>query len=66
MAPRVWAGLARETGKKSYLDYMDHQWWITSSLRYDPQEHLYSRDATFLDRREANGKKIFWLRGNAG
>ena len=64
MAPRVWAGLAQETGEKSYLDYMDHQWWITSNLLYDPQQHLYSRDASFLDKHEANGKKIFWSRGN--
>lgn len=64
MAPRVWAGLARESGEKSYLDYMDHEWWITSNLLYDEQEHLYSRDATFLNKQEANGKMIFWSRGN--
>jgi unsaturated rhamnogalacturonyl hydrolase len=64
MAPRVWAGLARETGEKSYLDYMDRQWWITSNLLYDPEKHLYSRDANFLNKHEANGKKIFWSRGN--
>jgi rhamnogalacturonyl hydrolase YesR len=64
MAPRVWAGLAQETGEKSYLDYMDRQWWITSNLLYDPEEHLYSRDASFLNKHETNGKKIFWSRGN--
>jgi unsaturated rhamnogalacturonyl hydrolase len=64
MAPPVWARLSKATGEKSYLDYMDHEWWITSNLLYDPQEHLYSRDATFLNKHEANGKKIFWSRGN--
>jgi unsaturated rhamnogalacturonyl hydrolase len=64
MAPRVWAGLAQETGEKSYLDYMDREWWVTSDLLYDSKEHLYSRDATFLNKYEANGKKIFWSRGN--
>ena len=64
MAPRVWAGLARETGERSYLDYMDREWWITSGLLYDSGEHLYSRDATFLHKQEANGRKIFWARGN--
>ena len=64
MAPRGWAGLAQETGEKSYLDYMDHEWWITSNLLYDPKERFYSRDATFLSKHEANGKKIFWSRGN--
>jgi unsaturated rhamnogalacturonyl hydrolase len=64
MAPPVWSGLAQLTHQPKYLDYMDRQWWITVGLLYDPAEHLFSRDATFLDRHEANGKKIFWSRGN--
>jgi unsaturated rhamnogalacturonyl hydrolase len=64
MAPPVWARLYKATGERSYLDYMDHEWWITSSLLYDPQEHLYFRDATFLQKHETNGKKLFWSRGN--
>jgi unsaturated rhamnogalacturonyl hydrolase len=64
MAPPVWAALSKATGDRYYLDYMDHEWWITSNLLYDPQEHLYARDATFLGKREKNGKKIFWSRGN--
>jgi rhamnogalacturonyl hydrolase YesR len=43
---------------------MDRQWWVTSELLYDPSEHLYSRDTSFLDKHEGNGKKIFWSRGN--
>jgi rhamnogalacturonyl hydrolase YesR len=43
---------------------MDREWWVTTRLLYDPEEHLYSRDATFLDRHEANGRKLFWSRGN--
>jgi len=64
MAPPVWARLYLATGDKSYLDYMDREWWITSALLYDPQEHLYFRDASFLQKTEANGKKLFWSRGN--
>jgi rhamnogalacturonyl hydrolase YesR len=64
MAPPVLADLSKITGNRKYLDYMDHEWWITSALLYDPQLHLYSRDATFLDKHEANGKKLFWSRGN--
>lgn len=64
MAPPVWAELARITGDKAYLDHMDREWWVTSSLLYDPVEHLYSRDTSYLDKHEANGKKIFWSRGN--
>ena len=64
MAPPTWAGLARATHDKAYLDYMDRQWWITSALLYDPAEHLYSRDASYLRKRERNGRKLFWSRGN--
>jgi rhamnogalacturonyl hydrolase YesR len=64
MAPPVWARLYQITENKSYLDYMDHEWWITSKLLYDPDEHLYFRDASYLHKTEANGKKIFWSRGN--
>lgn len=64
MAPPVWAELARITGDKAYLDHMDREWWVTSSLLYDPVEHLYSRDTSYLDKHEANGKRIFWSRGN--
>ena len=35
----------------------------TSELLYDKEEHLYARDATYLSKREANGQKIFWSRG---
>jgi unsaturated rhamnogalacturonyl hydrolase len=64
MAPVVWVKLSAATGNPAYTDFMNRQWWITSSLLYDPHDHLYSRDATFLDRREANGQKIYWSRGN--
>lgn len=64
MAPPVWARLYDATGNRSYLDYMDREWWITSALLYDPQEHLYFRDAGYLNKHEANGSKLFWSRGN--
>lgn len=64
MAPPVLADLYAVTGNKAYLDRMDKGWWETSALLYDPQEHLYSRDTSYLDKHEANGKKIFWSRGN--
>jgi unsaturated rhamnogalacturonyl hydrolase len=64
MAPPVLADLSKSTGDKKYLDFMNREWWTTSNLLYDSQLHLYSRDATFLDKREANGKKLFWSRGN--
>ena len=64
MAPPVLVKLARITGDRKYLDFMDREWWITSSLLYDPGAHLFYRDATFLGKHEANGNGLFWSRGN--
>lgn len=64
MAPPVWAQLSSITGDRKYLEYMDHEWHITSDLLWDPQEHLFFRDKSYFDKREANGQKIFWSRGN--
>jgi rhamnogalacturonyl hydrolase YesR len=64
MAPPTLARLYQATGKPEYLDFMDREWWTTSKLLYDPQEHLYFRDASYFDKREANGRKLFWSRGN--
>jgi rhamnogalacturonyl hydrolase YesR len=64
MAPPVLAKLSTITGDHKYLDFMDREWWITSNLLYDPNVHLFYRDATFLGKREANGGGLFWSRGN--
>jgi rhamnogalacturonyl hydrolase YesR len=64
MAPPVLADLTKISSDKRYLDFMNRQWWITSGQLYDPHQHLYSRDATFLNKHEANGNKVFWSRGN--
>ena len=64
MAPAVYADLAKATGDKKYLDFMDREWNITTDLLYDKDKHLYSRDATFLNKHEKNGEKLFWSRGN--
>ena len=64
MAPPVLAKLARVTGDQRYLDFMDREWWITSNLLYDPNTHLFFRDATFLNKHEADGRGLFWSRGN--
>lgn len=64
MAPPVLSQLAIGTGERKYLDFMDHEWWLTSAALYDPAEHLYFRDKRFLTMHEGNGQKVFWSRGN--
>ncbi len=63
MAPPVWARMYAATGDHKYIDYLDRQWQRASDLLYDQREHLYARDQTYISKREANGKKMFWSRG---
>src|SRR5262249_19148312 len=64
MGPPTWMRLASATGEKKYRDFAITNWWRTSDYLYDKEEHLYFRDSTYFTKREANGKKIFWSRGN--
>ncbi|MCF7972371.1 MAG: DUF4861 family protein [Phycisphaerae bacterium] len=64
MGPPVWAELSALTGDSKYLDFMNREWWATTDFLYDKEEHLYFRDSRYFDQREANGKKMFWCRGN--
>ncbi|MGO9336448.1 MAG: glycoside hydrolase family 105 protein [Terracidiphilus sp.] len=64
MAPPVWSRMYAATGDKRYVTYLDEEWARTSDRLYDAKEHLYARDSTYLNRTEANGKKMFWSRGN--
>ncbi|MGA8937998.1 MAG: glycoside hydrolase family 88 protein [Acidobacteriaceae bacterium] len=64
MAPPVLARMSDATGNIKYLDYMDKEWWETSSSLYNPTEHLYFRDSRYFTQRQANGQKLFWSRGN--
>jgi len=64
MAPPAWIRLWKATGDRRYLDFAVEKWWVTSAFLYDQEEHLYFRDSTLFERREKNGRKIFWSRGN--
>lgn len=70
MAPPTLAKLAKTTGDRSYLDLNDKFFRETYDRLFDKQENLYARDASYLidakgkGKREANGKKVFWSRGN--
>jgi len=64
MAPPTWLRLYAATGDERYLDFAMTNWWRTADFLYDKDEHLFFRDSTYFDRREANGQKVFWSRGN--
>lgn len=64
MGPPTWIRLWAATGNQAYLDYMVAHWWETSAYLYDPAEHLFYRDSTYFKKKEKNGTKVFWSRGN--
>ncbi len=64
MAPPALAYLSSATGNMSYLNTASKLWWKTTDFLYDNSEHLYFRDESYFDKREQNGKKVFWSRGN--
>ena len=64
MGPPALAYLSSTTGDRKYLDLANKLWWKTTDYLYDKEEHLYFRDSRFFNQREANGKKMFWSRGN--
>jgi len=64
MAPPAWVRLYAATGDERYLTFALKEWWRTSDYLYDKDEHLYFRDSTYFKKVEANGKKVFWGRGN--
>ena len=66
MAPPVYVKLAKIMNDDRYLEYMDKEFKVTYDYLYDQEDHLFYRDHRYFpDKiREANGKKVFWGRGN--
>lgn len=70
MAPPTLAKLGKSLNDKTYFELNDKFFDETYKRLYDKEEKLFARDAGYLinekgeGRREANGKKIFWSRGN--
>jgi rhamnogalacturonyl hydrolase YesR len=64
MAPPVYAQMYSITGDRKYLKFMDKEFRATADFLYDKDEKLFYRDHNYFERREANGRKVFWGRGN--
>jgi len=64
MAPPAWLRLYAATADERYLDFALTNWWRTTDYLYDKDAHLFYRDSTFFTKKEANGAKVFWSRGN--
>ncbi|MBT29240.1 MAG: family 88 glycosyl hydrolase [Thalassobius sp.] len=70
MAPPAFVKLANVTNDTKYITYNDKLWKECYDQLYDKEEDLFARDLNYViagkdtDKREANGEKIFWSRGN--
>ena len=64
MSPPAWVELSRQTGDARYANFAMAEFWATTDFLYDPVEALYFRDSRFFERRDEQGRKQFWSRGN--
>ncbi len=64
MSPPALARATTATGDVRYLELANRLWWKATDFLFDPEERLYFRDSRFFDKREPNGRKVFWSRGN--
>jgi unsaturated rhamnogalacturonyl hydrolase len=64
MGPPALAYLSEATGDMKYLNTSSDLWWKSTEYLYDKDEHLYYRDSRYFNKKEKNGAKVFWSRGN--
>lgn len=64
MGPTVWAKMGNITGDKRYYSFMDREFKATTNYLFDKEDSLYFRDSNYFTKKEKNGKKVFWGRGN--
>jgi rhamnogalacturonyl hydrolase YesR len=64
MAPTVFAKMYKLTAEPKYLHFMYKEYKATTDFLYNHKEHLFYRDSEYFSQKEANGKPVFWGRGN--
>lgn len=64
MAPPSFACIGKATGDDKYYDFMDSEFRVAYDTLWDAKERLFFRDTRYKSMTEANGKKVFWGRGN--
>lgn len=64
MAPPTWIALSAATKDPRYAAYGDKEFWASTDWLLDKQDGLYFRDSRYFNRRDDQGRKIFWSRGN--
>jgi len=65
MSPPNWFYLSQITQDPKYAQFADKEFWLTKDYLYDEEQGLFFRDSTYFTKKELNGEKVFWSRGNA-
>jgi unsaturated rhamnogalacturonyl hydrolase len=63
-APPTLSRLHKVTGDEKYLRFLDQEYRYSYDHLYDPEEHLFYRDANYFEKKTPAGTKTFWSRGN--
>ena len=66
MSPPVLVRTYAITHDRKYLDYMDHEWWLTSASLYDPQEHFTSAIAAISRKNRRTARSFSGLAATDG
>lgn len=64
MDPPAMVRLSAATGDPKYTELMDKLYWDAHEYLYDKEEKLFYRDDSYFKKREKNGRKVFWSRGD--
>ncbi len=64
MAPPTFARVAKISGDKKLLEFMDKEFWTTYDTLYNKNDSLFFRDTRYKSKKEANGENVYWARGN--
>ena len=64
MAPPALVKLGITLNDPTYLTFSDSLFKETYNLLYCKEDHLFYRDKSYFSKREKNGEKIYWSRGN--
>lgn len=64
MGPPTFYYLSEVTGNMKYANFANKEFWKSTAYLYDKDEQLFYRDSRFFEKRDNEGNKIFWSRGN--
>ena len=64
MGPGVYSRLYALTQDEKYMQFADREFKASYTYLFSQKDSLFYRDKNYFKRRERNGEKIFWGRGN--